>query len=107
MKKKIFSISSLIPSLIHIILTTKIRFHFLAEENQEFECSSCLNGLHDEEYISALGQEWHAECFRCSACDAQLSSWYFEKDGLLFCKNDYWTKFGESCQQCGEVSENS
>lgn len=78
----------------------------ISEDNQELECSSCLNGLDDEEYISALGQEWHAECFRCSACDAQLSSWYFEKDGLLFCKNDYWTKFGESCQQCGEVSQN-
>ncbi|KAG4079659.1 hypothetical protein HA402_010439 [Bradysia odoriphaga] len=73
------------------------------DDNQELECSSCLNGLDDEEYISALGQEWHAECFRCSACDAQLSSWYFEKDGLLFCKNDYWTKFGESCQQCSEI----
>lgn len=81
-----------------------ICFDLFSEGNQELECSSCLNGLDDEEYISALGQEWHAECFRCSACDAQLSSWYFEKDGLLFCKNDYWTKFGESCQQCSEVS---
>lgn len=69
----------------------------------ELECSSCFNDLEDDEYISALGQEWHADCFRCSACDALLSSWYFEKDGLLFCKNDYWTQFGESCQQCGEV----
>jgi hypothetical protein len=40
---------------------------------------------------------------RCSACDASLSSWYFEKDGLLFCKDDYWTKYGESCQDCGQV----
>lgn len=40
---------------------------------------------------------------RCSACDAALSSWYFEKDGLLFCKDDYCAKFGESCQQCGQV----
>ena len=41
--------------------------------------------------------------FRCSACDAALSSWYFEKDGLLFCKDHYWSKYGESCQQCGQV----
>lgn len=40
---------------------------------------------------------------RCSACDAALSNWYFEKDGLLFCKDDYWAKYGESCQQCGQV----
>lgn len=41
--------------------------------------------------------------FRCSACDVALSSWYFEKDGLLFCKDDYCAKYGESCQQCAQV----
>lgn len=41
--------------------------------------------------------------FRCSACDAALSSWYFEKDGLLFCKDDYWAAYGEACQGCGQV----
>lgn len=67
------------------------------------QCSSCLNGLETEEYISALGQEWHADCFRCSACDSLLSSWYFEKDGLLFCRDDYWQRFGHACQQCGAI----
>ncbi|XP_066144217.1 LIM domain kinase 1 [Euwallacea fornicatus] len=66
-------------------------------------CSGCLNLLDDEEFISALGQEWHMDCFRCSACDAALSNWYFEKDGLLFCKDDYWTRYGEACQQCSQV----
>lgn len=31
------------------------------------------------------------------------SNFYFEKDGLLFCKDDYWRKFGECCQECGQV----
>ncbi|KAH1011758.1 hypothetical protein HUJ04_001055 [Dendroctonus ponderosae] len=66
-------------------------------------CSGCLNLLDDEEFISALGQEWHMDCFRCSACDASLSNWYFEKDGLLFCKDDYWARYGEACQQCSQV----
>lgn len=43
-------------------------------------------------------------CCRCSACDAALSNWYFEKDGLLFCKEDYWARYGEACQQCSQVS---
>ncbi|XP_037915366.1 LIM domain kinase 1 isoform X2 [Hermetia illucens] len=77
-------------------------------ENSKFDkpsisCSGCLNSVDEPEYVSALGQEWHTDCFRCSACDAKLSSWYFEKDSMLFCKDDYWMKFGESCQQCGEV----
>lgn len=67
------------------------------------KCSSCLNCLESDEYISALGQEWHTECFRCSVCDSQLSSWYFEKDGLLFCRDDYWQRFGHACQQCASI----
>lgn len=49
--------------------------------------------------------KWKTYCgfFRCSACDAALSSWYFEKDGLLFCKDDYWSAYGEACQGCGHV----
>ncbi|XP_044261442.1 LIM domain kinase 1 isoform X3 [Tribolium madens] len=66
-------------------------------------CAGCLNVLDEEDVISALNQEWHVECFRCSACDASLSNWYFEKDGLLFCKDDYWSRYGESCQQCGQI----
>ncbi|KAL3271687.1 hypothetical protein HHI36_022160 [Cryptolaemus montrouzieri] len=66
-------------------------------------CAGCLNIIDDEEIICALGQEWHLECFRCSACDAALSNWYFEKDGLLFCKLDYYSRFGEACQQCAQV----
>ncbi|XP_077295938.1 LIM domain kinase 1 isoform X2 [Arctopsyche grandis] len=66
-------------------------------------CAGCLNQLLDEDYVSALSQEWHMECFRCSACDIALSSWYFEKDGLLFCQADYWARYGEACQHCGQI----
>ncbi|KAG5881464.1 hypothetical protein JTB14_000892 [Gonioctena quinquepunctata] len=77
-----------------------------AEENilqSENVCAGCLNIIDEDEFISALCQEWHMECFRCSACDAALSNWYFEKDGLLFCKDDYWTRYGEACQQCSQI----
>ncbi|KAL0102893.1 hypothetical protein PUN28_018295 [Cardiocondyla obscurior] len=65
-------------------------------------CAGCLNAI-DDEFIQALNQEWHIDCFRCSACDVGLSSWYFEKDGLLFCKDDYWAAYGEACQDCGQI----
>ncbi|KAK6636586.1 hypothetical protein RUM43_010248 [Polyplax serrata] len=66
-------------------------------------CAGCLNSVEEEEFVQALDQDWHLECFRCSVCDAALSNWYFEKDGLLFCKEDYWAKYGESCQDCGQI----
>lgn len=40
--------------------------------------------------------------FRCCECSASLSRWYYEKDGRLFCKNDYWAKFGELCHGCND-----
>ncbi|XP_076231426.1 LIM domain kinase 1 isoform X2 [Calliopsis andreniformis] len=66
-------------------------------------CAGCLNAIDEDEFIQALNQEWHIDCFRCSACDVGLSSWYFEKDGLLFCKDDYWAAYGEACQGCGQI----
>uniref|UniRef100_A0AAQ5ZZI5 LIM domain kinase 1 n=1 Tax=Amphiprion ocellaris TaxID=80972 RepID=A0AAQ5ZZI5_AMPOC len=35
-------------------------------------------------------------------CSASLSHWYYEKDGRLFCKKDYWAKFGELCHGCND-----
>ena len=69
-------------------------------------CAGCLNELltsNEEDYVKALGQEWHTDCFCCSVCDHHLHNWYFEKDGLLFCRDDYYQRFGEACQQCSDV----
>ncbi|XP_052757691.1 LIM domain kinase 1 isoform X2 [Galleria mellonella] len=74
-----------------------------SHNKESLNCAGCLNDIGDDDYVSALGQDWHKDCFRCSVCDALLSTWYFEKAGLLFCQNDYWMRFGENCQQCGQV----
>lgn len=66
-------------------------------------CASCLNVIEDDECLQALHTVWHTDCFRCSVCDASLNSWYFEKDGMLFCKSDYLSNYGEACQNCSEV----
>lgn len=39
---------------------------------------------------------------RCCECSASLSHWYYEKDGQLFCRKDYWAKFGELCHGCND-----
>ncbi|KAG8184856.1 hypothetical protein JTE90_016201 [Oedothorax gibbosus] len=66
-------------------------------------CAGCLNIIDDDEVLEALSNEWHIECFRCSVCDILLSDWYFEKDGLLFCKDDYSSNYGEACQDCNAI----
>lgn len=51
----------------------------------------------------ALGQQWHCDCFRCSVCEGHLHNWYFEREGLLYCREDYYGRFGDACQQCTAV----
>nr|XP_028564160.1 LIM domain kinase 1 isoform X1 [Podarcis muralis] len=39
---------------------------------------------------------------KCCECGASLSHQYYEKDGRLYCKKDYWAHFGELCHGCSE-----
>ncbi|XP_029817093.1 LIM domain kinase 1-like [Manacus vitellinus] len=47
-------------------------------------------------------REVHALSWRCCECGASLSHQYYEKDGRLYCKKDYWARFGELCHGCSE-----
>ncbi|KAF6715757.1 LIM domain kinase 1 [Oryzias melastigma] len=40
---------------------------------------------------------------RCCECDCILSHWYYEREGQLFCKKHYWSRFGEHCHGCKET----
>ncbi|XP_063368713.1 LIM domain kinase 1, partial [Cydia amplana] len=71
--------------------------------SESLNCAGCLNNIGENDYVSALEQEWHTDCFRCSVCDCLLSTWYHEKGGLLFCQQDYWARFGEPCHHCQKV----
>ncbi|NP_001036156.1 LIM domain kinase 1a [Danio rerio] len=65
-------------------------------------CSGCGQQIYDDQYLQALSSDWHTLCCRCCECGSSLSHWYYEKDGRLFCKKDYWAKFGELCHGCSE-----
>ncbi|XP_053729118.1 LIM domain kinase 1a isoform X1 [Synchiropus splendidus] len=65
-------------------------------------CAGCRLRIYDEQYLQALNTDWHTICFRCCECSTSLSHWYYEKDGHLFCKEDYWAKYGELCHGCND-----
>ncbi|XP_024910610.1 LIM domain kinase 1a isoform X2 [Cynoglossus semilaevis] len=48
------------------------------------------------------GSEKRQQHMQCCRCSASLSHWYYEKDGQLFCKKDYWAKYGELCHGCND-----
>ena len=40
---------------------------------------------------------------RCNICAELLTGWYFEKGGLVYCRKDYYQKYGERCRNCCNV----
>ncbi|KAM9728326.1 LIM domain kinase 1-like [Menidia menidia] len=40
---------------------------------------------------------------RCCDCECILSQWYYEREGQLYCKKHYWSRFGEHCHGCKET----
>ncbi|XP_032901967.1 LIM domain kinase 1 isoform X1 [Amblyraja radiata] len=65
-------------------------------------CAGCGRSIYDGQYLQALNTNWHNACFRCCECNISLTHWYYEKEGRLYCKKDYWARFGELCHGCCE-----
>uniref|UniRef100_A0AAQ6AIQ9 LIM domain kinase 1 n=1 Tax=Amphiprion ocellaris TaxID=80972 RepID=A0AAQ6AIQ9_AMPOC len=42
-------------------------------------------------------------CRRCCECGCILSHWYYEREGQLYCKKHYWSRYGEHCHGCKET----
>ncbi|XP_038615103.1 LIM domain kinase 1 isoform X1 [Tachyglossus aculeatus] len=77
--------------------------HMGEEEGNDLPlCADCGQSIFDGQYLQALNADWHSDCFRCCECGASLSHQYYEKDGRLYCKKDYWLRFGELCHGCSE-----
>lgn len=66
-------------------------------------CGGCHQYIEDEECVEACQKEWHSHCFKCSVCKKKLDESFFEKDGIIFCKADYFDKYGEFCHNCNQV----
>ncbi|MEQ2186365.1 hypothetical protein GOODEAATRI_027731, partial [Goodea atripinnis] len=69
-------------------------------ERQLSSCRRLLEGL--THFQVPPTPQFVAELLQCCECSASLSHWYYEKDGRLYCKKDYWAKFGELCHGCND-----
>lgn len=66
------------------------------------KCFACKQPIRNK-IIRALGVEWHEEHFICTICQTNLCGTSFmEKNGIPYCKKDFYEKFGEKCAQCGQ-----
>ncbi|XP_028919564.1 LIM/homeobox protein Lhx6 isoform X1 [Ornithorhynchus anatinus] len=66
-------------------------------------CSSCGLEILDRYLLKVNNLIWHVRCLECSVCRTSLrqqSSCYI-KNKEIFCKVDYFSRFGTKCARCG------
>lgn len=68
-------------------------------------CPGCKDTIRGGSVMEALGHKWHKDCFACQAedCKKSLCGVPFQShDGMPFCNDCYYSRFGSTCAGCGE-----
>ncbi|TRY87549.1 hypothetical protein DNTS_007099 [Danionella cerebrum] len=66
-------------------------------------CTSCGTDIVDKYLLKVNDMCWHVRCLSCSVCQTSLGrhiSCYI-KEKEIFCKLDYFRKYGTRCAHCG------
>ncbi|XP_062334522.1 LIM/homeobox protein Lhx6 isoform X1 [Osmerus eperlanus] len=66
-------------------------------------CASCGLEILDRYLLKVNNLIWHLRCLECSVCRTSLrqhNSCYI-KNKEIFCKMDYFSRFGTKCARCG------
>ncbi|XP_059200604.1 LIM/homeobox protein Lhx8-like [Centropristis striata] len=66
-------------------------------------CSSCGLEILDRYLLKVNNLCWHVRCLSCSVCNTSLGRHVscFIKDKQVFCKLDYFRRYGTRCARCG------
>ncbi|XP_061763345.1 LIM/homeobox protein Lhx5 [Nerophis ophidion] len=63
-------------------------------------CAGCERPILDRFLLNVLDRAWHAKCVQCCECKCALADKCFSRDGKLFCKMDFFRRFGTKCAGC-------
>uniref|UniRef100_A0A146SCR3 LIM/homeobox protein Lhx2 n=1 Tax=Fundulus heteroclitus TaxID=8078 RepID=A0A146SCR3_FUNHE len=66
-------------------------------------CTSCGLEIVDRYLLKVSDLCWHVRCLACSVCKASLGRHVscYVKDKQVFCKLDYFRRYGTRCARCG------
>ncbi|CAL9685783.1 unnamed protein product [Knipowitschia caucasica] len=65
-------------------------------------CASCEKPIADKFLLKVLDRPWHVKCVQCCECKCSLSEKCFSREGRLYCKNDFFRRFGTKCGGCAQ-----
>ncbi|XP_063712031.1 PDZ and LIM domain protein 7-like [Symsagittifera roscoffensis] len=67
-------------------------------------CEAC-QGVIRGPFVTAVGKNWHPDCFKCNVCGINLQDEGFVQDdstGQLLCEQHYNSMFAPPCYKCGD-----
>ncbi|NXN83115.1 LHX5 protein, partial [Bombycilla garrulus] len=56
----------------------------------------------DRFLLNVLDRAWHIKCVQCCECKCNLTEKCFSREGKLYCKNDFFRRFGTKCAGCSQ-----
>ncbi|XP_056676922.1 LIM/homeobox protein Lhx5 [Monodelphis domestica] len=65
-------------------------------------CAGCERPILDRFLLNVLDRAWHIKCVQCCECKCNLTEKCFSREGKLYCKNDFFRRFGTKCAGCAQ-----
>ncbi|TFK04691.1 5'-AMP-activated protein kinase subunit gamma-3 [Platysternon megacephalum] len=65
-------------------------------------CAGCERPILDRFLLNVLDRAWHIKCVQCCECKCNLTEKCFSREGKLYCKNDFFRRFGTKCAGCSQ-----
>ncbi|XP_034033352.1 LIM/homeobox protein Lhx1-like [Thalassophryne amazonica] len=65
-------------------------------------CASCDKPIVERFLLKVLDRPWHVQCVQCCECKCRLTDKCFSREGRLYCKNDFFRRFGTKCGGCAQ-----
>ncbi|XP_054724306.1 LIM/homeobox protein Lhx1-like [Uloborus diversus] len=65
-------------------------------------CAGCDTPILDRFLLKVEDRAWHAKCVKCWDCQGTLAEKCFSREGKLFCRTDFFRRFGTKCGGCSQ-----
>ncbi|XP_066596050.1 LIM/homeobox protein Lhx3 [Prorops nasuta] len=66
------------------------------------KCGGCQEAILDRYVLRVLERCWHARCLTCRDCGVRLTDKCFARNNHVFCKDDFFKRFGTKCAGCSQ-----
>lgn len=66
------------------------------------QCAGCDRPILDRFLLNVLDRSWHARCVQCCECKCNLTEKCFSREGKLYCRTDFFKRFGTKCAGCSQ-----